>query len=48
MTKPAAATRPIVIEREMPHPPERVWRALTQGALIEEWLMENDLQPVVG
>ena len=48
MTKPTAATRSIVIEREMPHPPERVWRALTQGALIEEWLMRNDLQPVVG
>jgi len=48
MTKPAATTRSIVIEREMPYPPERVWRALTQGALIEEWLMENDFQPVVG
>jgi len=48
MTKPTAATRSIVIEREMPHPPERVWRALTQGALIEEWLMENDFQPAVG
>ena len=47
MTKPAA-TRSIVIEREMPHPLERVWRALTQGALIEEWLMENDLHPVAG
>jgi uncharacterized protein YndB with AHSA1/START domain len=48
MTKPAAATRYIVIEREMPHPPEKVWRALTQGPLIEEWLMQNDFQPVVG
>jgi uncharacterized protein YndB with AHSA1/START domain len=48
MTKPAAATRSIVIEREMPHPPEKVWRALTQGPLIEEWLMQNDFQPVVG
>ena len=48
MTKPAATTRSIVIEREMPYPPERVWHALTQGALIEEWLMENDFQPVVG
>jgi uncharacterized protein YndB with AHSA1/START domain len=48
MTKPAATTRSIIIEREMPHPPERVWRALTQGALIEEWLMENVFQPVVG
>ena len=48
MTKSAATTRSIIIEREMPHPPERVWRALTQGALSEEWLMENDFQPVVG
>ena len=48
MTKAGAITRSVVIEREMPPPPERVWRALTQGALIEEWLMENDFQPVVG
>jgi uncharacterized protein YndB with AHSA1/START domain len=41
-------TRTLVIEREMPHPPEKVWRALTQGPLIEEWLMANDFQPVVG
>jgi uncharacterized protein YndB with AHSA1/START domain len=31
MTKVAADTRSIVIEREMPHPPEKGWRALTQG-----------------
>ncbi len=54
MTKLAAAatttttTRSLVIEREMPHPPEKVRRALTQAALIEEWLMKNDFQPVVG
>jgi uncharacterized protein YndB with AHSA1/START domain len=42
------ASRTLVIEREMPHPPEKVWRALTQGALIKEWLMENDFEPVVG
>jgi uncharacterized protein YndB with AHSA1/START domain len=41
-------TRTLVIEREMPHPPEKIWRALTQGPLIKEWLMDNDLQPVVG
>ncbi|MGA8273423.1 MAG: SRPBCC domain-containing protein [Candidatus Sulfotelmatobacter sp.] len=40
-------TRTLVIEREMPHPPEKIWRALTEGALIKEWLMENDFQPVV-
>jgi len=48
MNRPDAATRSIVIEREMPHPPEKVWRALTQGPLIENWLMKNDFQPVVG
>ncbi len=32
-------TRTVVIERELPHKPEKIWRALTQGALIKEWLM---------
>jgi uncharacterized protein YndB with AHSA1/START domain len=41
-------TRSLVIEKELPHPPEKVWRALTQGPLIKEWLMDNDFQPVVG
>jgi uncharacterized protein YndB with AHSA1/START domain len=48
MSTPACDTRSLVIEREMAHPPEKIWRALTQGPLIEEWLMANDLQPVVG
>ena len=43
-----ATKRSLVIEREMPHPPEKVWRALTEGKLIDEWLMKNDFQPVVG
>jgi len=43
-----APTRTLVIEREMPHPPEKIWRALTQSPLIEEWLLKNDFQPVVG
>jgi len=38
----------LVIERDMPHSPEKIWRALTEGQLIEEWLMKNDFQPVVG
>ncbi|MGC1180889.1 MAG: SRPBCC family protein [Methyloceanibacter sp.] len=48
MTKLAAATRSLVVERVMQHSPEKIWRALTQGPLIEEWLMKNDFQPVVG
>jgi uncharacterized protein YndB with AHSA1/START domain len=48
MNKPAAPSRAVVIEREFAHPPEKVWRALTQPALLEEWLMKNDFQPVAG
>jgi uncharacterized protein YndB with AHSA1/START domain len=41
-------TRSVVVEREFPFPPEKLWRALTQPHLIEEWLMKNDFKPVVG
>jgi uncharacterized protein YndB with AHSA1/START domain len=37
----------VVVEREMPYPPEKIWRALTEPHLIEEWLMKNDFAPVV-
>jgi len=45
MNETSAETRSVVFEREMPYPPERIWRALTQPQLIEEWLMKNDFQP---
>ena len=48
MNEAIPTTRSVVIEREMPHPPDKIWRALTQGALLEEWLMRNDFQAVVG
>jgi uncharacterized protein YndB with AHSA1/START domain len=48
MTKAAIETRSVVVEREIAHPPEKIWRALTQSHLIEEWLMKNDFEPVVG
>ncbi len=48
MTNPDTATRSLAIEREMPYPPEKIWRALTQGPLLEEWMMKNDFAPVVG
>jgi uncharacterized protein YndB with AHSA1/START domain len=41
-------TLSVVVEREIPFAPERIWRALTQPHLIEEWLMKNDFAPVVG
>jgi uncharacterized protein YndB with AHSA1/START domain len=48
MTDTATETRSVVIEREMPFPPEKVWRALTEPHLIEAWLMKNDFAPDVG
>ncbi|HEY6430879.1 MAG TPA: SRPBCC domain-containing protein [Acetobacteraceae bacterium] len=48
MNETSAETRSVVVEREMPHSPEKIWRALTQPHLIEEWLMKNDFRPVVG
>ena len=47
MTGATTETRSVVIEREVPHPPEKIWRALTQPHLIQEWLMQSDFQPVV-
>lgn len=48
MNETSTETLSVVVERELPHPPEKVWRALTQPHLIEEWLMKNDFQAVVG
>jgi uncharacterized protein YndB with AHSA1/START domain len=48
MTDTATETRSVVVEREMPFPPDKIWRALTQPHLIEEWLVKNDFNPVVG
>lgn len=40
--------RTVVTERIIPHPPEKIWRALTQPHLIQEWLMSNDFKPEAG
>jgi len=41
-------TRSVVVEREMPFPAEKIWRALTQPHLIAEWLMKGDFRLEVG
>ena len=48
MTEAAVATKSIVVERTMPHPPEKIWRALTQAPMIAEWLMQNDFEARLG
>lgn len=48
MTEASTETLSIVVEREVPFPPEKIWRALTHPNLIEEWLMKNDFEPNPG
>ena len=48
MSETSAETRTVTIERDIAHPPEKIWRALTQPHLIAEWLMKNDFQPAIG
>lgn len=48
MTAHDQSIRTVVKLRELNHPPEKVWRALTSSHLIAEWLMETDFKPEVG
>ena len=41
-------TKSIVVEYDLPHSPDHVWRALTDSELLAKWLMPNDIAPVVG
>ena len=42
-TTAPAQTGSISFEFDLPHPPEKVWRALTEPELLREWLL-----PVIG
>ena len=33
---------------DLPHPPEKVWRALTESDLLAKWIMSNDMKAIVG
>jgi uncharacterized protein YndB with AHSA1/START domain len=44
----AAQTRSVIVEREIPQPAAKIWRALTQSHLISEWLMNNDFKAEIG
>jgi uncharacterized protein YndB with AHSA1/START domain len=45
---PTATTLTLVVERVFPHPPEKLWRALTESSLLAQWMMKNDFEPMVG
>ncbi|ATO17478.1 ATPase [Micromonospora sp. WMMA2032] len=38
----------IGVDQFLPHPPAKVWRALTDSDLLERWLMPNDFRAVPG
>ena len=38
----------ISMEFDLPHPPAKVWRALTEPELLAKWIMANDMRPEVG
>jgi uncharacterized protein YndB with AHSA1/START domain len=40
--------RNLRFEMKYPHPPEKVWQALTDAAAMSQWLMPNDFEPTVG
>ncbi|HEY1781919.1 MAG TPA: SRPBCC domain-containing protein [Roseiarcus sp.] len=46
MTDAAIEARTVIVEREIAYPPEKIWRALTEPHLIEDWLMKTDFEPV--
>ena len=48
MTATSTETRSVIVERDIAFPPEKIWRALTQPHLIQEWLMQNDFNASVG
>jgi uncharacterized protein YndB with AHSA1/START domain len=47
-TTPGSQVESIAFEFDLPHPPEKVWRALTEPALLAEWLLpvfDLELEP---
>ena len=41
-------THAIVVEKVVPHSPDKVWRILTTSELIAKWLMPNDFVAAIG
>lgn len=40
--------RQIRFEKTYPHPPEKIWKLISDSQILSEWLMPNDLLPIVG
>ncbi|MDE3200963.1 MAG: SRPBCC domain-containing protein [Acidobacteriota bacterium] len=48
MSEAEQQTRSVIVERDFPHPPAKVWRALTESQLLAQWLIKNNFAPEVG
>jgi len=48
MTATATKALSVGVERELPHPAEKIGRAITQPKGIEDWQMKNEFKPRVG
>lgn len=46
--RPEDSRESIVVECELAAPPAKVWRALTEPALLSRWLLPNDIRPELG
>lgn len=44
----ATGSQSIALEYDLPYPPAKVWRALTEPKLLAAWLMSTDMRAVVG
>ncbi|MBZ9812271.1 SRPBCC family protein [Mesorhizobium sp. CA7] len=45
---PIVNEAPLSFECDLPEPPEKVWRALTEPELLAAWMMPNDIKPEAG
>ena len=48
MRNESAAAEEILLEVELPHAPDKVWRAITEADLAGRWLNTTDLRTEVG
>ena len=48
MTPSQEPNRSVVIEKTFAHAPQKLWRALTEPALLTQWLLKNNFLPEVG